>query len=206
MKRITSLLLLCLVLGCKGTTKEEASSNPNNTAKVEEKEVTEFSASADYSSLFNNYTCDMSVAELAKVLKIPESDLSIAERTKAGNCYFDLKGFGKYSTGGDMRLIWGATPSSKRGNKKAINSYLQRKKEGLKIMGMDIELAKTGDCYLTYQPAYGRMIIYNENYDTAFLMDYGQKIISNDRTAEQHEALRLKMTDLANYLLKKHRK
>jgi len=72
-------------------------------------------------------------------------------------------------------------------------------------MGMDIQLAETEDSYIAYQPGQGRILIYNENYDQAFLIRYGLRNANNDRTKEQHEALRLKMTDLANYLLKKHR-
>lgn len=71
---------------------------------------------------------------------------------------------------------------------------------------MDIELAETGDCYIVYQPAQGRTMILNENESKFFLLRYGAKNANTDRTKEQHEALRLKMRDLANYLVKKHRK
>jgi len=123
-----------------------------------------------------------------------------------GKCSFTIKGFGKNTLGNESAISWGSYPTSKAQNKKEITGYLERKEEGLKIMGMDIELAATKDCYIAYQPAHGRIIIYNEHYDHAFLFNYGQKNANTNRTKEQHEELRLKMTNLANYLLKKHKK
>ena len=197
---------MCLVLGCNTAAKKEGNKTAENKTKVEEKETYKSIKSADYSTLLTEYKCDMSISEVAEILEVPESDLSIAEYTTEGKCYFVLKGFGKNTLTGGTGILWGPSPSSKAQNKKEIKSYLEWKQEGVKIMGMDIALAETGDCYIAYQPAHGRLIIYNENYDTAFLINYGRKSSNNQRTDEQHEALRLKMTDLANYLLKKHRK
>ena len=71
---------------------------------------------------------------------------------------------------------------------------------------MGIALSKTGDCYIARMPMHGRVIIYNENYDNAFMFNYSPKGIYKGRTDEQHTELGKKMIDLANYLLKKHKK
>ncbi|UII79834.1 hypothetical protein [Flagellimonas sp. CMM7] len=205
MKNIIALLIFTLFIACKSDKKESStisSSAQTNQVKADTKAL----ESGDYSALLIDFKCDIDISELSQVLEVAETDLSLSQYPRQGKCTFNLKGFGKNTLGDDSGISWGPFPTSKAQNKKEIESYLKRKKEGLKIMGMDIQLAETGDCYLAYQPAHGRLLIYNEHYDQAFLMNYGIRSANNDRTKEQHEALRLKMTDLANYLLKKHRK
>jgi hypothetical protein len=58
---------------------------------------------------------------------------------------------------------------------------------------------------LAFQSKTGRIIILNENYG-AMLLTYGTIRNGANRTSEQQEELKGKMTQLANYLLKKHRK
>ncbi len=204
MKQLLYLSLYGILLISCGENPDKKAAQQADTTTTKNADETPKS-SADYSSLLMDYQCDIDILELSKVLKVPQASLSLARHTLANNCKFNLKGFGAQTLTGETTLNWGPSPSSKAQNKKEIKSYLERKKDGIKIMGMDIQLAETGDCYLAYQPAHGRIIIYNENYDTAFLLHYGQRKINNVRTKEQHEALRLKMTDLANYLLKKHK-
>lgn len=206
MKNTIGLLLFCLLTACNENVKKENQSEPETMQVTKEKTETNVMKSGNYSTLLTNFNCDIEISELAGVLKVPESDLSLSDNVRQNKCAFSLNGYGKNTLDGDSRISWSAVPSSKKQNKKEIASYLKRKEEGLKIMGMDIELAETGDCYLAYQPAHGRIIIYNENYDQAFLIHYGFRSANTDRTKKQHEELRLKMTDLANYLLKKHRK
>lgn len=207
MKKNIAILVLGLCMACNTATKKESAATESEATIIKnEKKEAKPIKSGDYSTLLTNYNCDTDIPELAKVLHVPETDLSLSEYQTSGKCTFNLNGFGKNRLGDVTQLYWGPSPSSKAQNKKEIRSYLERKEAGLKIMGMDIELSATGDCYLAYQPAHGRLIIYNENYDQAFLINYGQKNANTDRTIEQHEELRLKMTDLANYLLKKHRK
>ncbi|AWX45825.1 hypothetical protein HME9304_02855 [Flagellimonas maritima] len=207
MKKSIAILVLGLCMACNTATKKESAATESQaTTTKTKKEGAKPMKSGDYSTLLINYSCDMDIPELAKVLQVLEADLSLSEYQTPGKCTFNLNGFGKNRLGGGTRLYWGPFPSSKGQNRKEIANYLKYKKEGTQFMGMDIALAETGDCYLAYQPAQGRMIIYNENYDQAFLINYDKKNANTDRTEEQHEALRLKMTDLANYLLKKHRK
>jgi len=200
MKKLMHLILLCLFTACN------LSSNKNIKSTASKANEAKVLKSGDYTTFLNNYTCDIELAEMAEVLDVPLTDLSFSDDTISGKCTFNLKGFGKNSISGESRLLWGPAPSSKRQNKKEIAGYLERKKEGQKIMGMDIVLAETGDCYLAYQPAYGMLTIYNENHDHTFIINYGRRSVNTDRTKEQHEALKNKMTDLANYLLQKHRK
>ena len=206
MKHTIAVLFLFLFIACTETPKKQSASESDSVSASSKQEENSSNSLGNYNSLFNNNDCDMSIAELAEVLKVPESNLNKLDKIGGNKCSFDLKGFGTNTLDGDSRISWRSTPSSKKQNKKEIASYLERKEAGLKIMGMDIELAETGDCYIAQQPAHGRIIIYNENYDHAFLIHYGIKSANNDRTKEQHEELRLKMTDLANYLLQKHRK
>lgn len=199
MKTTTYTLVLSVLFACNPTTKK-ASDSSSTTEVIQKKELTfNTSDSGDYSTLLNNYECDMTSVEIAEVLKVKEGDIKLDLQDFNTKCYAQLSGYGDTAT----TLSWGTVPSSKKGNKKAIAEYLKDKKNGEAVMGMDIELAETGDCYLTYQPLHGRMLIYNENYEQAFLLSYG---LRGKRTKEQHEELKEKMTDLANYLLKKHQK
>tara|TARA_R110000868_G_scaffold337922_1_gene598728 strand:- start:2112 stop:2765 length:654 start_codon:yes stop_codon:yes gene_type:complete len=208
MKYLIVLLTIPFLFACNTSSKKET--NNNSTSKLEGKPVEQSESenmdSADYTSLLSHFKCEMDISEIANVLKVPETSLSLSNNSRQNECAFNLNGFGQNTLGEGSKISWGTAPSSKKQNKKEIRSYLERKEKELKIMGMDIELADTGDCYLAYQPAHGRIIIYNENYDDAFLLHYGFRSANTDRTTEQHEELRLKMTDLANYLLQKHRK
>ena len=208
MKNLSLIFFILIMVACNNSSsknkKTEDASKSTQKATIQEPK-----SSADYSSLLTNFKCNMTIAELAKVLEVSETDISIPDNditTIYEHCLFSLKGFGKNTLGEDSQLRFGPSPSTKSMNKKEIKSYLERKKEGLKIMGMDIELSETGDFYLAYQPAHGRLLLLNENQSKFFFINYGQKSSQNNRSKEQHEALRLKMTDLANYLLKKHRK
>ena len=205
MKPLMTLLFLSLLTACNEKSKKQEIGKPDTvqvSAKKVEANTMEF---GDYSTLLSNYKCDIQISELADVLKVPESNLSISDNVIENQCSFNLKGFSENTIREETQILWGPFPSTKKQNKKEIASFLERKEEGLKIRGMDIELADTGDCYLAFLPSGGSIIIYNENYDNAFRLSYGTKN-SYMRTPEQHEELKLKMTDLANYLLKKHRK
>jgi len=206
MKHTIVLLFFSLIIACNENPKKEDVSKSDAEQITSKKVESNSMISGDYSTLLTNYNCDMSISEIAQVLKVPESDLSITSNVRENECTFNLNGYGKNTLDGVSRITCSSAPSSKKQNKKEIASYLDRKEAGLKIMGMDIQLAETGDCYIAHQPAHGRIIIYNENYDQAFLIHYGIRSANTDRTKEQHEELRLKMTDLANYLLQKHRK
>lgn len=205
MKHITLLFALVLILGCNSETKKKDAVTVTTTV-ISKKSDDKVLPSGDYSSLLNSFSCTIEISELASALQVSEADLSLSDYIPKGKCAFHLSGFGKNNFGEESTISWGPFSNSKAQNKKEIESYLKRKKEGLKIMGMDIELAETGDCYIAYQPGHGRILIYNQNYDSAFVFQYGRRSANNNRTEEQHEALRLKMTNLANYLLKKHRK
>ncbi|WP_400080504.1 hypothetical protein [Winogradskyella sp. R77965] len=170
--------------------------------------VTQSTSSADYSSLFNTYSCDISVAELAKALQIPESDISRGENQSEEHCVFQLKGFGKEYNETGSRLRFGPDMSTKNGNKKIIMDLLKEKKKsptGM-LMGRDILLTDTGDCYISFQPLQGRIFILNENYDRFFTITYGLKASVQNRSKEQHDALTKKVKDLANFLVSKHKK
>ncbi len=201
-KLVSSIFFLALLISCGETKKNETQKETKQVSKKET--TTEALPSGDYSSLLLNYECDMDAAEAAKVLNIPESDVSIPEFTQAGNCSFEIKGFGKNALGGTI-LTFGATPFSKADTKKEIQSALKDKENNENIFGMDIELSETGDCYIRILPHVGRVVIYNENYDHAFYFTYSQRGIYK-RTEEEHTALTKKTIALANYLLKKHRK
>ncbi len=206
MKKITSIpLLFILLIACGETSNKKGDEKTENTS-LKKDLVEQTLQSADYSTLLTKYECDMDIAEVAKVLKVAEEDLGIPDYASPGKCSFNLKGFGENVLGDGSQLLWGPSPSSKAQNRKEIASYLERKKNNENFMGMGIDLAETGDCYLAYQPAHGRLIIYNENYDKAFIINYGRRNSNTDRTKEQHEGLKKKMSALANYLLKKHRK
>ena len=202
-KTIGSALMLLAVISCGETAEKKVEQNTDQTSPKKE-ESGKVLPSADYSSLLQNYECDMDAAEVSRVLKIPETDVSIPEFTQAGNCSFEIKGFGENALGGTI-LSWGATPFSKADSKKEIQSALKDKEKNENIFGMDIELSETGDCYIRILPHVGRVIIYNENYDHAFFFTYSQRGIYK-RTEEEHAALGAKTIALANYLLKKHKR
>lgn len=98
--------------------------------------------------------------------------------------------------------------SSKNQSRKEIENNLKDKEELPKgiLMGRDILLADTGDCYITFQPLQGRALILNENYDNLMVITYGSKASVQGRTKEQHDQLKTMIKDLANYLVTTHKK
>ncbi|WP_179334645.1 hypothetical protein [Winogradskyella costae] len=206
MKNLITLVALVLIVACKSETKENNGSTAKNETKQEVSKLS--NSSANYSSLFDTYTCDIGVAELAKVLQIPVSNIT-AQTSKALNeCLFKIKGFGDGhdNTGTTWRLM--SVPSSKGQSKKEIANLLKDKAElpSRIVMGRDIVLADAGDCYIASQPRRGIVRILNENYDSFIVVTYQTKASVQGRTAEQHDALKLKAKDLANYLVTTHKK
>lgn len=200
-KTIGSALMLLAVISCGETAEKKVNQNTDLTSPKEESG--KVLPSGDYSSLLLNYECDMTAAELAKVFNIPETDVKIPEFALAGRCSFEIKGFGENAQGGTI-MTWGATPFSKAESKKEIQGFLKDQENNESMFGMGIALAETGDCYIARMPHVGRVIIYNENYDHAFLFSYAQRGIYK-RTEEEHAVLTKKTIALANYLLKKHK-
>ena len=233
MRRLITIFSLSLLLiSCDEAPKKNTAQQAEKTVKKDNSD-TKTLPSGDYSSLLINYSCDMDISELAKVLEVPEANLSIPDYTEQpvfaemGKCFFRLKGFGDDVgiTGTDIN--WGPSKMTKAGIKKQIKSYLKYRDEGLeKVLKTYIVEADTRDSYIATQLRYGRVIILNENYENAIAIVYGMenKIVHNDdhqlvkqhgggtvnpgtdRTTDQHKALTEKMVTLANYLLKKHRK
>lgn len=206
MKNLITLVALVLIVACKSETKENNGSTAKNETKQEVSKLS--NSSANYSSLFDTYTCDIDVAELAKVLQIPASDITAQTSKSPNECLFKIKGFGKGhdSTGTTWRLM--SVPSSKGQSKKEITNLLEDKAElpsGI-LMGRDIVLADAEDCYITSQPRRGTVRILNDNYDSFIVITYQTKASVQGRTEEQHNQLNLKSKDLANYLVTKHKK
>lgn len=205
MKTLVSImLLLALLISCGETAEKKVNQNSDNTTQKKE-ESSKVLPSGDYNTLLLNYECDMTPAEVAKIFDIPETDISIPEFQQAGLCRFEIKGFGKTGPSGTI-IVWGASPFSKADSKKEIQGFLKREKNNENMFGMGIELSETGDCYIAILPHVGRVLIYNENYDSAFYFGYSQRGMYKGRTEEQHAKLGEKSIALANYLLKKHRK
>ena len=162
--------------------------------------------SANYEALLNNYSCKMTIPELAKVLEVPEADLGISDIAAPPDCYFTLQGYGK-EIGGDSSLLhWGIVENHRDNIKGQIKEYhkILKLPEGIR-QGMGIQLAATKDCYIAYQPTNGRVIILNGNYDNSFVLHYGAGGIQ-DRSKAQSAELQSKIIALANYLLQKHKK
>ncbi|WP_225034618.1 hypothetical protein [Winogradskyella sp. SM1960] len=207
-KKIT-LIAIVLLVACKSETNKNTTSTSEAIEVAQKKEIEPYNtSSADYSSLFNNYTCDVTVAELAKVLQIPDSDISAQTSKSPNECLFKIKGFGEGhdNTGTTLRLM--SVPSSKGQSKKEIANLLKDKAElpsGI-LMGRDIVLADAGDCYIASQPRRGTVRILNENYDSFIVMTYQTKASVQGRTEEQHDELKIMSNDLANYLVTTHKK
>ncbi len=200
-----ALTAIILLVACKSETKQGKSTTVENEPKQEAAKSS--NSSSDYSSLFNTYTCNVSSAELAKILKIPESDITVLDSKSADNCVFQLKGFGAGHDNKGTTLRLRPVPSSKKQSKKEIASYLKDKTElpsGI-LMGRDILLAEADDCYIAFQPRAGTALILNENYDSFFVITYQTKASVKGRTNEQHDELKIKAKDLANYLVTKHK-
>lgn len=206
MKKVATLVLVCtLLLACKDTPKNKE--NQTNTSK-DNKDVSESKPmpSADYSSLFNNYECDLTPAEVAKAMDIPETNVSMAKYQRSGACAFSIKGFGQNTLGDDTAIQWFLENVGKAQVKKEIQSYLTDQANNKSVLGMGIELSETGDTYIAKIPMSGRIVIMNENYDSWLFFNYSQKGMYKSRTEDQHAALEEKTIALANYLLKKNKK
>jgi len=200
MKKIIYILFIHLIVACN-TGSQNANKSEVQTQN-KKGNVEKATLGGNNIGLLKNYECDMTEGEIAKVLEVNEQDLKLVTYDDNKTCYVDLKGYGANAS----RLSWRLLPGNKKSHKKMITDQLEYKEQNISIAGMSIELAETGDCYLSYQPLAGRVFILNENYDMAFMISYGTKVTNIGRTKEQHEDLKNKMTDLANYLLRKYRK
>ena len=148
----------------------------------------------------------MTPSEVAKVLNIPETDVSLAKYQRPGGCSFSIKGFGQNGLGDDTAIIWYLEELGKAQVNKEIKTYLDDQANNEEALGMGIDLAETGDCYIARQPMRGTVVIMNANYDNWLALSYSPKHLYKSRTQEQHDALGEKIIVLANYLLKKHKK
>ena len=208
------LVALSLILSCgEAQTKTQQNETQGSNEVASEGDVL---PSADYSSLLQNYACDMDMAEVARAMGVPESSIGIPDYAKKpgfdaeGRCIFYIKGFGEIRGEEGSSISWssnvGMTLAEIQSN---IETYQKNQKEMpenlQKMTGMSIELAETGDTYLAFQKKHGRMLILNANYG-GMVLSFGTVNANTNRTPEQQEALIGKMTQLANYLLKKHRK
>lgn len=207
MKNLITLIAIFLILACKQEAKTETAVSITNPQK---KEVgVQNTLIANYSSLFDSYSCNISVAELAKALDTSALNIAIGKNNSAEHCVFTLKGFGKGYENTGTKLRFGSGFSTKKNNKKVITKALEEKKKmpsGKMVAGRDIVLANAGDCYIMIQSLQGRVLILNENYKRLFLMSYGSKASVQGRTKEQHDAITKKVKALANYLVSKHKK
>lgn len=203
-KLVSSILILGLLISCGETKKNESKKEDEEVSK--KNPTIEALPSADYSSLLINYECGMDEAEVAKVLEIPETDVSFAKYQRPGACSFSIKGFGQNGLGDDTAIIWYLEELGKTQVNKEIKSYLDAQANNEEALGMGIDLAETGDCYIVRQPMRGTVVIMNANYDSWLVLGYSPKHMYKSRTPEQHAALGEKTILLANYLVKKHKK
>jgi hypothetical protein len=227
---VSSFLLLGVLISC-GEANEKKNDQNTSQDKPQTAEASTL-PSADYSSLLVNYECDMTPAEAAKVLNIPETDVSLAKYQQPGGCSFSVKGFGENGLGDDTAIVWFLEELGKAQVSKEIKSYLDDQannesvmemaiidkvnkeiKDNLgdqanneNVLGMGIDLSETGDSYIARQAVRGTVVIMNANYDHWLVLSYSPKHLYKSRTQEQHDTLGEKMIGLANYLLKKHKK
>jgi len=169
---------------------------------------------ADYSSLLRNYECDMDSAEVARAMGVSESRIAVPGYAKesgfaeTGKCYFTVEDFGEDADGADTQINWGSEDGMSLADvKNEIESYSKNTKDMpasvRKITGLDLQVADTNDSYLAYQNKTGRIMILNEHYG-AMLLTYGTVTAGSSRTQKQQEELKVKMTQLANFLLEQH--
>ena len=206
MQKLVSIILLLGVLVSCGETKEKKNDQNTSQDKSQPAKASKTLPSADYSSLLVNYECDMTVAEVANALNIPDSDISMPKPHRPGQCNFRIKGFGENALGDETPIIWFLEELGKAQVNKEIKSYLDDQANNESVLGMGIDLSETGDSYIARQPMHGRVVIMNSNYDKWLLLSYAPKHLYKSRTPAQHDALGEKMITLANYLLKKHKK
>jgi hypothetical protein len=200
MKYIPLLLISILCMACNDTQKKEVEViSDSKSVEHEQTELKDLSRDK-YSTLFKDYNCDISIEEIAKLLNVPITDIEMPSKINNGKkCVVRYSRNGTY----ESNLTWGSVPASKKGNLEALNKALKYKEDGVTILGSDIVIAETEDCFLLRTPVNGRITIRSTNNDGAFQLFYGSR---GKRTKEQHEEMKVKMTYLANYLLKKHRK
>ena len=206
MKKTLSLAFSLALLFACGENNQKKNDADKDPSKAKSMETPTTLPSADYSSLLVNYECGMDVAEVAQVLNIPETDVSLAKYQRPDGCSFSVKGFGQNGLGDDTAIIWYLEELGKDQVNKEIKSYLDDQDNNESVLGMGIAQSETGDSYLARQPVRGTVVIMNANYDNWLVLSYSPKYMYKSRTQEQHDALGEKMIGLANYLLKKHKK
>ena len=202
--KLLTLIAIILLFSCK------SEKNKETNKKESKKEIaSQSNSSANYSSLFYTYSCNISIANLAKVFQIPTSDITLEKNSKTEKCIFQLKGFGEGYENTGTKLRFGSSFSTKNNNKKVITESLKEKQKmpnGKMVAGRDIVLADAGDCYIMIQSLHGRVLILNENYKKLFMISYGSKASVQGRTKTQQDKLTKKAKALANYLVTKHKK
>lgn len=206
MKKLLTFAIIIVLIAYKSEANKDTKEVVKNEPKKEV--VTQNNSKADYSTLFDTYNCDVSIEDLAKVLQIPASDITLGKNPKAEHCLFQLKGFGEGYENEGTYLSFGPSFSTKNQNKKVITESLKEKAEmpnEKMFAGRDIVLADAGDCYILIQSGHGRALLLNENYERLFKISYGNRASVQGRTEEQHKLVTEQVKDLANYLVTKHK-
>jgi len=205
MSKVPLITVLAILLFSCGESQEKSTNQSATEENSTEIQKEASISSADYSSLFTDFSCNVTVSELAQALNLPESDISIPKHLPSSGCAFVINGFGKNAFGEETTIHWFLEKTSKDEVKEQIQSYSETEVSN-NVLAMGLEMSETGDTYLAKAPSYGRVNVLNENHENWLLISYAPMHQYKARTQEQHIALGAKMIDLANYLLKKHKK
>jgi len=203
---ISMLFLSNMVLMCAKETQVKNSQIDavNNAVSKKIKKEETHQKSADYSDLFklNSPIC-LSVDEISQATGLPANSIEIKtmEHSKF-SCHYSIK----LPNNEKLDFFYYATKLGKQDVNKEIKKFLKDKKSGIniKITKTDIELSKTGDCYITHQKMHGRSMIMNPNYDNVIFSSWINKTYNLDD--KQTEARMKIATDILNFLIKKYRK
>ena len=159
--------------------------------------------SCNYDALFSGENdIFLSFDEIAKATGLPVSAISKGDTENFNKHYFYTI---KLPNGEEMQFDYYISKMSKEDVNREIKNYLKLKKRGEnKITGTDIEISKTGDCYLTHQKKTGRLMVMNPNYDNILLSSWARLAIKMNN--EQKEIRIEQARKILNYLIEKYRK
>lgn len=200
---ISNIVLMCKNDAITPSIKKAETNTSAKTQNATSKAKDNQQKSANYDALFSGKNdISLSFEEIAKATGLPLSAITKGDTKNVNKHYFYTI---KLPNGEEMQFDYYISESNKNDIKREIDNYLKSKKNGEnKITGTDIEISKTGDCYLTHQKNAGRLMAMNPNYDN-FLYSSWARLAVKMSIEEQEIRIQYARKTL-NYLLEKYRK
>ena len=188
------------------STNTEASENASQKQTVDKNSLKQ---NGDYTTLFSRdeKNCDvMSTNEMASILNLEASNV-IGSNEGYGYCRFDLQ----LKDGSKTRISIHPLAWERKEVQREINSYKETEADFGKDNNQGIlVVSNTEDTYFAIRRSRGELFMFNPNYDSAILIQFGSTIEAVNKKITYTEDQKKERMDtaiaVANFLLEKYRK